>query len=123
MLTVTVQDLDEVVVLQCAGRIVSGDETALLCSAARLSGRNVILDLTRVDAIDAAGIGLLVSLQAAGIYLKLMNPTATVREILRLTQLESIFEICDSQAADTALQPGLNDDRSESVWLTGAVRT
>jgi anti-anti-sigma regulatory factor len=34
-----------------------------------------VLDLTQVDAIDAAGIGALASLQAAGVYLKLMNPT------------------------------------------------
>jgi anti-anti-sigma factor len=60
-------------------------------------GRRVILDLAEVDAIDAAGIGALVSLQAAGIYLKLMNPTPQVREILNITKLDSIFEIFESQ--------------------------
>ena len=120
MLTVTVEDLKEVVVLQCVGRIVSGDETALLCSAARLSGRNVVLDLSRVEAIDAAGIGLLVSLQAAGIYLKLINPTAPVREVLRVTKLDSIFEICPAQSADVALQQRITSDGSETAWLAGA---
>jgi anti-anti-sigma factor len=61
-------------------------------------GRNVVLDLTQVDAIDAAGIGALVSLQAAGVYLKLMNPTRPVREILKLTNLDTIFEICESHS-------------------------
>jgi anti-anti-sigma factor len=120
MLTVTVQDLEEAVVLQCVGRIVSGDETALLCSAARLSGRNVMLDLSQVDTIDAAGIGLLVSLQAAGIYLRLMSPTAQVREILRVTQLESIFEISTPQSPDESLQPGVANDGSDTAWLAGA---
>jgi len=50
--------------------------------------------------VDAAGVGLLVSLQAAGIYLKLMNPTKQVREILRVTNLESVFEISESQSHD-----------------------
>jgi anti-anti-sigma regulatory factor len=49
-----------------------------------------------VDAIDAAGVGVLVSLQASGIYLKLLNPSERVLEVLRVTQLETIFEISDS---------------------------
>src|SRR6202140_1278910 len=99
MLTVTVKDSDDGVVLQWQGRIVRGDETAILCAAVRQEGRNVTLDLTGVDVIDAAGIGCLVSLQASGIYLTLLNPTEQVREVLRVTQLESIFEIRESRAA------------------------
>ncbi len=61
-------------------------------------GRNVALDLRQVEAIDAAGIGALVSLQAAGVYLKLVNPTQQVRGILKFTNLDSSFEICESQS-------------------------
>jgi anti-anti-sigma factor len=102
MLNVSVENLDGIIILRCAGRIVRGEETALLCSAAHHQGRNVILDLRQVDAIDAAGIGALVSLQAAGIYLKLADPTDQVREILRVTKLDSIFEICESQSTAEA---------------------
>ena len=80
MLTLTGHNLGDMVILRCADRIVRGEETAILCAGAQQQGRSVILDLSGVDAIDAAGIGLLVSLQAAGIYLKLMNPTKQVRE-------------------------------------------
>jgi anti-anti-sigma factor len=100
MLTVTVKESDDGVVLQCQGRIVRGDETAILCAAVRQEGRNVTLDLTGVDAIDAAGIGSLVSLQASGIYLTLLNPTEQVREVLKVTQLESIFEIREARAVE-----------------------
>ena len=103
MLSVTVEDLGEVVILRCLGRIVRGAETAILCAAVRQHGRNVILDLRKVDAIDAAGIGVLISLQAAGIYLKLMDPNERVREVLRVTELESVFEICQEQAANDVL--------------------
>ena len=99
MLTVTVKDSDSGVVLRCQGRIVRGDETAILCAAVRQEGRNVTLDLTGVDAIDAAGIGSLISLLASGIYLTLLNPTEQVREVLKVTELESIFEIRESRAA------------------------
>ena len=116
MLTVSVQDSGEVVILRCRGRIVRGDETALLCTAAHQELRNVVLDLTEVEAIDAAGIGALVSLQAAGIYLKLMNPTPQVREVLKVTQLDSILEISGSQSIpETAesTQAGPPDNRPE----------
>jgi anti-anti-sigma factor len=103
MLTVTVKDSDDGVVLRCQGRIVRGDETAILCAAVRQEGRNVTLDLAGVDAIDAAGIGSLVSLQASGIYLTLLNPTDQVREVLKVTQLESIFEIRESRADETSI--------------------
>ena len=113
MLTVTVQDLGDVVILRCFGRIVRGDETAILCAAAQQHGRNVVFDLRAVDAIDAAGIGVLISLQAAGIYLKLINPTRQVREILRITHVESIFEICESKASDEITEGCVTDSRSE----------
>jgi anti-anti-sigma factor len=96
MLTVTLEKLDEAVVLHCAGRIVRGEETALLCAASRQHEQTVMVDLEKVEAIDAAGIGALVSLQAAGIYVRLMNPSERVREILRVTQVDSILEIAGS---------------------------
>ena len=93
MLTVTVEKLDEAVVLHCTGRIVRGEETALLCAASKQHGRTIMLDLEKVEAIDAAGVGALVALQAAGIYVQLINPNERVRQILRVTQLDSVLEI------------------------------
>ena len=119
MLTVTVENFAEVVVLRCLGRIVRGDETSILCSAVQQESRNVVLDLTEVDAIDAAGIGALVSLQAAGIYLKLMNPTEQVRGVLRLTNLESVFEICESQSIDKIIEEGVAKHRSGAMLPAG----
>ncbi len=104
MLTVTVEKLDEAVVLHCAGRIVRGDETALLCAASRQHGRTVMVDLEKVEAIDAAGIGALISLQAAGIYVQLMNPNERVREVLRVTRVDSIFEIGGPSASHRSAQ-------------------
>jgi anti-anti-sigma factor len=115
MLTVTVQEFDDDLVLRCLGKIVRGEETAILCAAVRHRGRTVILDLGGVDAIDAAGIGLLISLQAAGIYLQLLNPTRRVQEILKLTKLDSVFEICESQSDDDCI----TNQRSEATRRDG----
>jgi anti-anti-sigma factor len=119
MLTVTVQEFDDDVILRCLGKIVRGEETAILCAAVRHRGRTVILDLGGVDAIDAAGIGLLISLQAAGIYLQLLNPTRRVQEILKVTKLDSVFEICEAQSdADCITNPAANQ-RSEATRRDG----
>jgi anti-anti-sigma factor len=113
MLTVTIEHRGDNSILRCAGRIVHGQETAIMCAAVQERTRNLVLDLTEVDAIDAAGVGLLVSLQAAGIYLKLVDPSKQVREVLRVTQLDSVFEICDSPSSDQALVIGAAKERSE----------
>jgi anti-anti-sigma factor len=108
MLTVSTERIGNIATLRCKGGIVLGDETALLCQVLGQKTQNVVLELAEVDAIDTAGIGALISLQAAGIYLKLMNPTERVKEILRLTHLDSIFEICQSQlsGATDSMQTG-----------------
>src|SRR5258708_35729018 len=92
MLTVTVKNSDDGAVLQCRGRIVRGDETAILCAAVGQRGRHVSLDLTRGDAIDAAGIGSLWACQASGIYLKLLKLTELVAEVFPPTRLWWVFE-------------------------------
>ncbi|MFY9844763.1 MAG: STAS domain-containing protein [Terriglobales bacterium] len=116
MLTVTLDDSgkNNEVVLRCRGRLVRGDETGILCGAIGHAGQNVILDLAGVDAIDAAGIGALVSLQAAGIYLTLRNPTEPVREVLRITKLESVFEIEIENANEIQNREGIENRESRS---------
>lgn len=98
MLHVDSENVREAVTLHCRGRIVRGQETKLLCAVIRRKEKEITLDLRDVSEIDAAGIGALVSLQAAGLYVKLANPTATVRQVLRITKIDSLFEIVDTHA-------------------------
>jgi anti-anti-sigma factor len=93
MLSVNVKENEEAVVLHCKGALVRGEETSLLCTAVGHYGKTVILDLSGVSSIDAGGIGALIALQTAGVYLRLENPTKTVREVLRVTGMDSVFEI------------------------------
>lgn len=108
MLTISVEDFGKDVILRCAGKLVRGDEAAILCAALRHRGRDIGLDLERVEAIDAAGLGALISLQAAGIYLRLLNPNGVVRDTLRVAHLDSVFEIEESDVSpkfDDGLKP------------------
>jgi anti-anti-sigma regulatory factor len=52
----------------------TGLESTLLCAAVPHYGRDIIVDLSGVSAIEAAGIGALVSLQAAGESLTAATP-------------------------------------------------
>ena len=107
MLALTLECLGDVTILHCAGRIVAGKEADLLRKAVlcQLDGGTVVLDLAQVGAVDGGGIGTLVFLHAsagtAGTEFKLMNPTHSVRELLEVTHLDSVFDISASDAADS----------------------
>jgi anti-anti-sigma factor len=118
MFKVTVEDSGEFVVLRCHGSLVHGDETSLLCTAVHHHDRNLILDLSAVLTIDAAGIGALISLQTAGVYLRLESPTKPVREVLRVTGMESVFEISDLATPIAAFA----ENGSEAATVTVAAR-
>ena len=98
MLHVAVEYSRDTAILHCVGRIVAGDEADVLKAAVmrQASRRVVLLDLARVETMDAAGLGLLIFLQsmghAVGFKLRLTNPTRHVRELLKLTGLDSVFE-------------------------------
>jgi anti-anti-sigma factor len=99
-LDVTVESARGAVTVRCQGRFVRGQETALLCAVIQQHRRDIILDLSGVTAIDVAGIGALVSLQAAGTYLKLVDPSLVVRQVLSLASLDSVFEISESECGE-----------------------
>jgi anti-anti-sigma factor len=107
VLNITFESSRGVVTVRCYGRLVYGRESALLCAAVRHRGREIAVDLSGVTAIDAAGIGALMSLRAASTYLRLIDPSETVCRVLRLAGLHSVFDISDSNAES-------DDGRSET---------
>ena len=62
-----------------------------------------IVDLAEVDFIDSSGLGALVSTlklaRRQGCRLVLCHPSATVRLIFEITQLDRVFEIFDELEA------------------------
>ena len=98
MLQVVEEHLGEVVVLRCQGDLVRAQESSLLCAALGNYGRDILIDLSEVRAIDAAGSGALLALQAGGVFLRLHNPTTAVREFLHARMMDSVFEISEGDA-------------------------
>jgi anti-sigma B factor antagonist len=93
-----------VTVVDCNGRIVFGEESALLRDTVKkLIGENsqIILNLAGISYIDSGGLGTLVALYTtahnAGGAVKLANLTQRVGDLLQVTKLLTVFEVHDSE--------------------------
>jgi anti-sigma B factor antagonist len=93
----------EVLIIQCHGRIVAGNEVFTLHSFVGDSlakYADVVLQLDNVEFVDSSGLGALVRLtQAArskGGDLKLSGVPPKIRKTLEMTNLHTQFEIYDS---------------------------
>jgi anti-anti-sigma factor len=98
MLNVRTERAGDVVVIKSAGRIVRGEESILRNAVlAEKLARVIVLDLSDVEAMDAGGLTLLVSLhrwtENNKVHLKLVNPRPFVFELLTRTRLDCVFDI------------------------------
>jgi anti-anti-sigma factor len=112
-LSLEIRNRGDVMIVHCQGRIVYRDEAAAfsrLVSEILENGGKVVLDLSGVRSIDSAGIGELVSLhtcaRSQNADLKCASPSPLVRQLLDLTNLDSVLEIHPSVGeALAAFQP------------------
>ncbi len=103
MLTLEIDKSEDVAVLRCSGRIVRGDGAdRLLRAAMSKQERNLLVDLSGVTVIDAAGLGVLAALErwARGTKrnLQLTNPSKPVRKALEVSHLSSVLQIVPEKA-------------------------
>jgi len=98
-LRIKFEQTSDVAVVKCGRRLVRGKALPSLKGAVTsLSGlRVIVLDLSEVETLDGGGLGMLVFLhkwtRAAGIQLKLVNPSSLVLEMLTRTRLKSVLHI------------------------------
>jgi anti-sigma B factor antagonist len=98
MLKVHTRKLGNVAVVSVQGRIVNGETSSLREEvSSQLNSRSVVLDLSRVNTIDASGLGLMLSLhkqaETKGVGLKLMNASKFVCQVFEITRLNTVFEV------------------------------
>jgi anti-sigma B factor antagonist len=101
-------------VVECSGRLVSGEESANLRHLVRdhLSEcKHVVVDLGKVNYIDSSGIGVLVALYStakrAGGEIKLAKLSPLLENTLQITKILTVFEVFD-RAEDAATSFGAN---------------
>src|SRR5438270_2033478 len=103
-LKINFRTLGDVNVVDCAGRIVFGDEASQLRETIKkqlLANSRVVLNLANVSYIDSGGIGTMVSLftsaRNAGGDVKLLHLTKRVGDLLQITKLITVFESYDDE--------------------------
>jgi anti-sigma B factor antagonist len=96
---------DGVLVVDCIGRIVFGEESSLLretLKKAVADNNRIVMNLGEVSYIDSGGLGTLVALrttaQNAGGTIKLTNLTKRVGDLLQVTKLLTVFDVYNSEA-------------------------
>jgi anti-anti-sigma factor len=96
---ISTEQIGDVAVLQCAGRVVDPEALNRLKDAVTSLSqlRVVVLDLSAVEMVDGRGLGMLVFLHnwacATAIQVKLVNPSKLVREMLEVTRLTSVLHV------------------------------
>lgn len=97
-----------ITILDLRGNIDLGEASLVLRRAIRDlvdSGRTkIILNFSQVNSMDSAGVGELagayVPVKSKGGELKFLNPTKKVHDMLKITQLDKVFEVyIDEQTA------------------------
>jgi len=100
-----VESLQDVVVVNCAGRMVRG--AALDQFRRRIEQlervRVLVLDVSEVEQLDAGGLGTLLLLRRwatqKSARMKLVNPPVFFRRLLEATHLAALFEISSLKEA------------------------
>lgn len=103
-LKLTVRTVDDIVVVDCSGRIVFGEESGDLRDTVKMvitQSKRIVLNLSGVSYIDSGGLGTLVALYTTarnnGGSIKLANLTPRVGDLLQVTKLVTVFDVYDSE--------------------------
>jgi anti-anti-sigma factor len=112
MLRIDIHAAQHSATLHCVGRLVLGVEIEILrCMAETRNEACLILDLSRVACIDAAGLGLLVELhcraQSRNGMLRISKASSCVRRLIELVNLQSVLAVADAET-------DLGDEETES---------
>lgn len=88
----------DVPMVRCSGRLVAGytDRFYLEVKQVMADHTNIVLDFTHVTHMDSSGLGTLARLyvhgKSAGCVIDLMNVGQSVRQLLGITHMLSVFQ-------------------------------
>ena len=118
---------ENVSVLRCRGRLIYGSESAELLRVVRQAletAKEVVLQMANVTQIDSGGVGALgaafMSAHNRGAEIKLADLHPRVAEVLRITGLELLFDIRNSERE--AVAAFLTKEGSAKIWLEGTLK-
>ena len=113
----TTRQSDDVTILDLTGRLSLGEAVAfgpgsgLILSEtvkelAKKGKKNILLNLAGVTYVDSSGVGQLVgamtSARNQGVSLKLLRPNTQVLNLLKLSKLDTVFNIFEDEGTAVA---------------------
>jgi len=109
-LKMTNREVNGVSVVALDGRIVLGEESNALRQKLKSllaeGKKKIVLNMDDIKYIDSAGLGILVaahvSAKTQGASLHLCHLGSKFQEVLQITKLLTVFEVCDTEAAAVA---------------------
>ena len=131
-LKMTDREVDGASVVALDGRIVMGAEGSALREKLKNliseGKKRIVLNMNLIEYIDSSGLGTLVSAHLSaknhGASIKLSNLGRKFQEVLQLTKLVTVFEVCSTEASAVASFSKLTDEAAAekpSVTLPGTV--
>jgi anti-sigma B factor antagonist len=114
-LRISTRQVEKVMIVDCYGHLVFGDETNLLREQVKgllPASPQIVLNLRDLTYLDSGGMGTLIevfaSAQKAGGRVKLANLSKHTREVLHIAKLIAVFEVFPDELAAVASfrQPG-----------------
>ena len=104
------RQMDSITIVDLSGRITLGEGSVTLRDTIRelvdKGNKKIVLNLGEVTYIDSSGIGGLVSAfnttRGQGGELKLANLTKKVHDLLRMTKLDTLFDVKPDEATAIA---------------------
>ena len=104
-LTLATRTKDGILVVDCSGRILFGEESSLLRDTVRKAvpeNNRIVLNLGEVNYIDSGGLDTLMELrttaQNTGGTIKLTSLTKHVSDLLQITKLITVFDVYNAEA-------------------------
>jgi len=108
-LKISTRQVESVIIIDCYGHLVFGDETTLLreqVKALLRTNPHIVLNLRDLTFMDSSGMGALIELftsaQKAGGCLKLASLSKHIRDALTITKLVMVFEVFPDEFGATA---------------------
>ncbi len=109
-LKMTTREVNGVSVMALDGRIVLGEESNALREKLKNliaeGKKKIVLNMDNIKYIDSSGLGTLVaahcSAKGQGTSLRLCHLGSKFQEVLQITKLLTVFEVCDTEAAAVA---------------------
>lgn len=104
-LTIAERTLESILILDLAGNIRMGEDSAHIHNTLRQAlargEKRILLNLENISYIDSSGLGEIVAgyatCQREGAELKLLNLTKRVRELMIITKLLIVFDVFEDE--------------------------